>query len=146
MHRTLTGVILLLVSHYAMAGEDDHWDNQFGPPGADSTILSIATQGSDVYVGGIFTEAGGKPSGYLARWNETLSFAPTIIRLLNPHWQSGQFRFQVSGLTAGTYKVDATTNLVDWEEIYVGDAASDTNVFDIPSASHPQRAYRVRTP
>jgi hypothetical protein len=49
-------------------------------------------------------------------------------------------------LTAGTYKVDATTNFVDWEEIYAGDASASTNVTDFPPANLPHRAYRVRTP
>lgn len=109
-------------------------------------MVGLTAAGEDVYVAGNFTEAGGKPSSYLARWNETISFAPTIIRLLNPLWQSGQFSFQISGLTAGTYKVDATTNFVDWEEIYTGDAASNTNITDTPSPQPSHRAYRVRTP
>jgi hypothetical protein len=117
----------------------------FRTPSSPS-VVGMAAAGEDVYVAGNFTEAGGKPSTYLARWNETISFAPTIIRLLNPLWQSGQFSFDISGLTAGTYKVDATTNFVNWEEIFSGDAASSTNVTDIPPANLPQRSYRVRTP
>jgi hypothetical protein len=110
------------------------------------SVVGMAASGDDVYVAGTFTQAGGKPSTYLARWNETISFVPPVIRLLNPLWQSGQFSFNISGLTAGTYKVDATTNFVDWEEVFSGDAASSTNVTDGPPTEIRQRAYRVRTP
>lgn len=65
----LTGVILLTAIFNTMAADDDHWDNQFGPPGADSTILTIATHGSDVYVGGIFTTVGEAKSTGIARWD-----------------------------------------------------------------------------
>lgn len=117
----------------------------FRTPGSASAV-GMAAAGEDIYVAGTFTEAGGKPAGYLARWNETISFVPPVIRLLNPNWQAGQFSFDIDGLTAGTYKVDATTNFVDWDEIYVGDAASNTNVTDVPPGDIRHRAYRVRIP
>jgi trimeric autotransporter adhesin len=114
-------------------------------PGTAS-VVGMTASGEDLYVAGNFTEAGGKPATYLARWNETISFVPLNIRLLNPLWQSGQFSFDIGGMAAGTYKVDATTNFVDWEEIYSGDAANSTNVTDAPASGLRHRAYRVRTP
>jgi hypothetical protein len=111
-----------------------------------SSVSGIGISGDDVYLGGTFNFAGAKPSMGVGRWNETISFVPPTIYLLDPLWQSGQFSFAISGLTAGTYKVDATTNFVDWEEIYAGDASASTNVTDFPPANLPHRAYRVRTP
>jgi len=37
--------------------------------GADSYVYAIAVSGSDVYVGGSFTTAGGNPANYIALWN-----------------------------------------------------------------------------
>ena len=37
--------------------------------GVNDRVTSLAVSGSDVYVGGWFTEAGGSPAGYIARWD-----------------------------------------------------------------------------
>src|SRR6266478_9618860 len=37
------------------ADGDEHWDDQFGPPGADNAVFAMTPSGSDLYVGGFFT-------------------------------------------------------------------------------------------
>ncbi len=41
-----------------LAADDDHWDTQFGAPGADGKVMSMVASGSDLYVTGGFTDAG----------------------------------------------------------------------------------------
>jgi hypothetical protein len=56
---------------------DEQWDNRFLPPGlsngdspiATNGIGALAAKGSEVYVGGAFTTAGGVPANNIARWD-----------------------------------------------------------------------------
>lgn len=51
---------------------DEQWDTRFLPPGlSESTAFpsTIAANGSEVYVGGIFTSAGGVPANSIAKWD-----------------------------------------------------------------------------
>jgi hypothetical protein len=51
------------------------WDERFGDPGVQGNevqngqVNAIAIDGSDVYVGGTFTFAGGAPHAYVAEWD-----------------------------------------------------------------------------
>jgi hypothetical protein len=51
------------------------WDDRFGDPGVQGSevqtgqVNAIAVDGSDVYVGGTFTFAGGAPHPYVAEWD-----------------------------------------------------------------------------
>ena len=53
----------------------DPLTNQFrglesnGQNGVNSSVSALAVSGSDVYVGGFFTEAGGQPANRVARWD-----------------------------------------------------------------------------
>ena len=56
------------------AAGDTSWDDRFGLPGVQNGIEAtqvnaIAVNGSDVYVGGIFTFAGDAPHSYVAEWD-----------------------------------------------------------------------------
>jgi len=56
------------------AAGDTNWDDRFGLPGVQnginvSQVNAIAVDGSDVYVGGIFTFAGDAPHSYVAEWD-----------------------------------------------------------------------------
>ncbi len=53
---------------------DANWDDRFGEPGVTNDIFgaavnALAVDGSDVYVGGIFTFAGGARHSYVLRWD-----------------------------------------------------------------------------
>jgi hypothetical protein len=113
---------------------------------ASWSVSRIAVSGDDVYMVGTFTYAGGRPSAAFAHWNETVSFVPPVIRLLNTGIDGlGRFHFDIGGLVSGSYTVNASTNLTDWESIYTGDASS-TNFTDSDSPNLPLRAYRVSVP
>ena len=54
----------------ASGNPDDSWDNRFFfPPGVDGEVYALAVSGTDLYVGGWFTTAGGKPSSNFAIWH-----------------------------------------------------------------------------
>src|SRR4051794_23161291 len=53
---------------------DVNWDDRFGEPGVQndinaSAVNAVAVDGTDVYVGGIFTFAGGARHSYVLRWD-----------------------------------------------------------------------------
>jgi len=51
------------------AAGDEHWDYQFGMPGADDGVLVIVTNGSDLYIGGSFRSVAGVPANRVARFD-----------------------------------------------------------------------------
>jgi len=55
----------------AHAADNDHWDDQFGGPGAESELLAVCANGSDVYVGGQFTTIGDARGLGIAKWDDT---------------------------------------------------------------------------
>src|SRR5436190_3746869 len=61
----LIAMALLPASLLAAPG-DENWDDRFGPLGVDGNVNAIAVNGTNVYVGGAFTRAGG--SAILRRW------------------------------------------------------------------------------
>src|SRR6185503_1366072 len=73
--RTFTCLLILGVSLNtlcvisAFAAADDHWDVQFGAPGADGIVTAIACSGSDVYLTGNFNSAGEAGCIGIAKWN-----------------------------------------------------------------------------
>jgi hypothetical protein len=111
-----------------------------------SSVSDIAISGDDVYVVGSFTYAGGRPSAAIGRWNETISFVPPIIQLINAGLNgSGQFRCDISGLSSGTFTIQAATALTNWSDIF-SNSVPNTNFTDVNSPTIPARVYRVKTP
>ncbi len=48
---------------------DEGWDLRFGPAGVNGVVYTVAVSGSDVYVGGRFTVAGGISANNVVRWD-----------------------------------------------------------------------------
>src|SRR5687767_11491679 len=48
---------------------DEHWDVRFGPSGTENTILTVMRHGTNVYVAGFFSMAGGVNATNVARWD-----------------------------------------------------------------------------
>lgn len=113
---------------------------------ASWSVSRIAISGDDVYMIGTFTYAGGRPSAGIGRWNETLSFVPPELMLINAgRNELGQFYFDVAGLSSGTFTIQAATVLDDWSDIFSG-SAPNTNFVDTASPGFSKRYYRARTP
>ncbi len=51
-----------------LAPGDEWWDDRFYLPGANGTVYALLWDGQNLYVGGSFNIAGGKPSSYIALW------------------------------------------------------------------------------
>jgi hypothetical protein len=49
--------------------DDAAWDSRFGSPGVNGIVLAVAVSGTDVYVGGSFTQAGNLWASSIARWD-----------------------------------------------------------------------------
>ncbi len=50
---------------------DEHWDNQFGPAGANDILNTVATFRGKVYIGGWFTGAGNSRANFIAGYDGT---------------------------------------------------------------------------
>jgi hypothetical protein len=110
------------------------------------SMVTIQAFGSDIYAGGLFGMAGGKPSFNIAHWNETRNFdggAPTL-QISNPvKAGSNPFSFSVNASNVLSYIIEATTNLSVWSPLQTN-SASPYQFFDSNSMTFPNRAYRLR--
>ncbi|MGA3141565.1 MAG: hypothetical protein ABSF10_00775 [Verrucomicrobiota bacterium] len=59
------------ISGFGAVSGDEHWDNQFGPPGVNSLAEGIAAISNKVYVTGLFTTAGNTKANYVAGFDGT---------------------------------------------------------------------------
>jgi hypothetical protein len=73
--RSLAGLncafLLLTLNAPASMPGDEHWDNQFGPVGANDTLQAIAVNGSNVFIGGNLTAAGNVKASRIASYDGT---------------------------------------------------------------------------
>ena len=66
----LLGILaLLLCVREVAAAPDDGWDARFFENGANGAVRAITTDGTNVYVGGDFTQIFGVPARRLAKWD-----------------------------------------------------------------------------
>jgi len=62
-------LLLALSCTNLFAAPNDNWDDRFGLPGVNPAVETLAASGTDVYVGGRFTQAGESNIAYVARWD-----------------------------------------------------------------------------
>lgn len=83
---------------------------------SSASVSAIGARGNDLFATGSLNIAGGKPSFYLARWNNQIKFD------LRPMLQLGKARYLANGnflcdVTAegmANYVVEGSTNLSSW--------------------------------
>jgi trimeric autotransporter adhesin len=63
------GFLAIAISLHAQVPGDEHWDVRFGPSGTENTILTVMRHGTNVYVAGFFSMAGGVNATNVARWD-----------------------------------------------------------------------------
>jgi len=85
--------LLSSISLFGAVPGDEHWDNQFGPPGLNGNAYGVAVIGNKVYAAGLFTAAGGTKTPGVAGFDGTNWFplngglpypgggSPTVISL-----------------------------------------------------------------
>lgn len=95
-------VLIPILAVVAAAPGDEHWDNQFGPVGANDTLQAIAVNGSRVFIGGNLTAAGNTRANFVAGYDGTNWYA------LN----NG-----INGAPGSTY---ISTLAADWANLYAG--------------------------
>jgi trimeric autotransporter adhesin len=99
---------------------------------------------NDLFVGGIFEDAGGGDSGYIARWNDQIDFTPpATLRLLYPQMLPGNlFKFRATATERAAYVVESSADLVTWTPLLT----NSLSVSDITNsaASADFRTYRMR--
>lgn len=111
---------------------------------ATPSVLALAARDSDLFVGGNFEGAGGKPAYYIAQWNETRDFDTVpYVHLRKPGMLPDRFRFSTFAVGVPVYVVEMSTNLTHWSPILTNSQMS-IPVDDFTAPGKPQRFYRAR--
>jgi hypothetical protein len=77
-------------------------------------VYSLGLQSNgDVVIAGSFTNYNGVPRQGLARIHGDSKSA--LLLLSEGRWNNNQFSFRLQGLSGGSYAVQTSTNLVDWQ-------------------------------
>jgi hypothetical protein len=108
-------------------------------------VLALHVVGQDLYVGGTFRTAGGKPSYYLARWNEQTDFDLVPVIHLGKLRKSsiGPFKMEVTASDVSSYVIEMTTNFSSWTPLFTN-TTSPYEFFDFSAPPSPPRFYRAR--
>ncbi len=105
---------------------------------------ALVVSGDDVYVGGIFEDAGGSDAGFVARWNEQMDFTPAcIMRLSGPQMLPGNnFKFRVTTTEHPAYVLEYSSNLTAWTPL----TTNSLSLLDITNSVSGVnlRTYRMR--
>jgi hypothetical protein len=105
---------------------------------------ALVAWGNDLFVGGIFEDAGGGDAGYIARWNDQIDFTPrATLRLLNPRMMVGNdFLFRATATDRAAYLIEHSADLLGWAPFLTNSLPS----LDVTNsaAGTDIRAFRMR--
>lgn len=109
-------------------------------PGDNPGVFALAVRGRDVYAGGQFTTAGGKPADNLALWHDF-----PAVTLAARGWQpNGHFGLSIHGGQGQPVQVQSSTNLATWTSLGQQLPTSDPFDFDVsPASPATQHFYRL---
>ncbi len=105
---------------------------------------ALAVSGNDVYVGGIFQDAGGSGSDFVAHWNDQVDYTPpTIMRASNPQMLPGNaFKFRVTATEHPTYVIEYSSNFTTWIPLLTNSLSLLNVTNSAPGINF--RTYRMR--
>jgi hypothetical protein len=110
-------------------------------PGMNSApVNGLGASGPDLYVSGVFHQAGDKPSFNIAHWSAQENY--DTPQLLDPAQSNGQFSVWLHSLYGLTNVIEATTNFTSWTPVLT----NSTGIYDFidtNSAAYPWRFYRA---
>lgn len=106
--------------------------------------FALVASGNDLFVGGVFEDAGGGDAGYVARWNDQIDFTPpATLRLLNPKMLPGNaFKFRATATERAAYVIEHTVDFANWTPLTTNSLSSLTVTNPAPGVT--VRAYRMR--
>ena len=104
----------------------------------------LAAAGSDLFVGGTFAAAGGNPSYYVARWNGTMDFMPSLTLTDFARVPGAGYKFHVNANAIGQYVIDRTVDFQSWTPLHTNTSA--TLSFQDSNAPMARGFYRARQP
>src|SRR5262249_16258885 len=112
--------------------------------GLNGSVSALALSGSDLYVGGAFTKAGGKISAYVAK--AIIGPPPFYFVTTNSSIGliSGQFYFTLFGPAGSNAVIFAGTNLQTWAPLVTNPLTSGSlNFTDTLATNCTRRFYRA---
>jgi hypothetical protein len=110
-------------------------------PGVASAF-SLAAFDDDLFVAGQFSGAGGKDSRFIARWNERMSFDPSL-HLSSTHLGPQGLRVRVVANSIPRYVLEASTNFSAWLPLTTNSAPT-LDYTDPQTPAVPHRFFRAR--
>jgi len=100
-------------------------------------VTGLVASGSDLYVCGVFQQAGDKASVNIARWNDQVNFdTPQLLKAAMPG--NGLFGCRLNGQYGLTNIIQATTNFATWTPIFT----NTTGIFNFIDTNTPGTPYR----
>jgi len=104
-------------------------------------VSSLAIRGRDLFIGGNFNSAGGKPADFLALWHDFPE-----VTLTGRGWQpNGHFGLSIHGSQGQLVQVQSSTNLQNWLNLETQLPDSNQHDFeDATSTETLQRFYRLQ--
>jgi hypothetical protein len=120
------------------------WDGQTWSPlgsGLNTHVYGLATVGSNLYAGGLFTTAGGKASAYVARAiiPVPLAFKPGSVAVSN-----GLFQALLSGPADASVIVDASADPPHWTPVATNNLPPGGWLLSLPMDAQEHQFYRAR--
>jgi hypothetical protein len=92
-------------------------------------VYGLAVRGRDLFVGGDFTSAGGKPANNLALWHDF----PEVTIAARGQLGNGSFGLSISGGRGQSMQLQTSTNLQTWSDL--GQYVPTTDNFDVADAA-----------
>lgn len=101
-------------------------------------VYALALRQNELWVGGLFSHAGLKPSANLARW----MMEPMVRFSVPDHVAGDVWRLRATGVTGLRFRMEGTTNFIDWSTLTTGQGDGDAFEF-MDAIPLRTRFYRV---